>query len=200
MEKSLQLLHELNQTRDNVLPAFNTELVSSVIREINSLSEQIFENLVTQNTQSDQVSEEDLEKLRMSSAVTFTIYERYKRILLAYLHTRLERVKTISTLHTHESINIENTKQWKDFSDNEQRFATEYRKLVESYGEDIGFDMFKFIQPPKGDCVEVEVLQTSGSRLLESGKTYHLVQGSHLFIQLSDAEYLIQQGLVKLVS
>ncbi|KAF0979634.1 hypothetical protein FDP41_001302 [Naegleria fowleri] len=197
MEKSLQLLHELNQTRDNVLPAFNTELVSSVIREINSLSEQIFENLVTQNTQSDQISEEDLEKLRMSSAVTFTIYERFKRILLAYLHTRLERVKTISTLR-HES--IENTKQWRDLSDNEQRFATEYRKLVESYGEDIGFDMFKFIQPPKGDCVEVEVLQTCGSRLLESGKTYHLVQGSHLFIQLSDAEYLIQQGLVKLVS
>nr|CAG4719628.1 unnamed protein product [Naegleria fowleri] len=197
MEKSLQLLHELNQTRDNVLPSFNTEVVSSVIREINSLSEQIFENLVTQNTQSDQISEEDLEKLRMSSAVTFTIYERFKRILLAYLHTRLERVKTISTLR-HES--IENTKQWRDLSDNEQRFATEYRKLVESYGEDIGFDMFKFIQPPKGDCVEVEVLQTCGSRLLESGKTYHLVQGSHLFIQLSDAEYLIQQGLVKLVS
>lgn len=182
---------------DSVSFIKQTELVSSVIREINSLSEQIFENLVTQNTQSDQISEEDLEKLRMSSAVTFTIYERFKRILLAYLHTRLERVKTISTLR-HES--IENTKQWRDLSDNEQRFATEYRKLVESYGEDIGFDMFKFIQPPKGDCVEVEVLQTCGSRLLESGKTYHLVQGSHLFIQLSDAEYLIQQGLVKLVS
>ncbi|EFC37741.1 predicted protein [Naegleria gruberi] len=152
---------------------------------------------MTQNTQEEELSEEDTEKLRMSSALIFTIYERYKRILLAYLHTRFDRVKSISTMH-HES--IENTPIWKDLSDNEQRFATEYRQLIDSYGEEIGFDLYKHANPPKGDCVEVEVLKTSGSRLLESGKTYNLVQGSHLFIQLGDAEYLIQQGLVKLIS
>ena len=171
-------------------------MVSSVIREVNILSEQIID-LMTQNTQIEDLNESDAEKLRMSSALIFTIYERYKRILLAYLYTRLERVRVVSTMY-HES--IENTKIWKELSDNEQRFSTEYKELIESYGEEIGFDMYKHVHPPKGDCVEVEVLKSSGSRLLESGKTYNLVQGSHLFIQLSDAEYLIQQGLVKLIS
>jgi len=171
-------------------------LVSSVIRDVNLLSDQIIDDLTTQNTQ-DQLSEEDAEKIRMSSAITFTIYERYKRILLAYLHTRLERVKSIST---HHQENLENLKQWKDLSDNEQIFATDYRQLIEQYGEDIGFDLFKHVRPPKGDYLEVEVLQSSGTRLLESGKTVNLVQGSHLLLPLSDAEYLIQQGLVKIVT
>ncbi|KAL9654926.1 hypothetical protein ABK040_008716 [Willaertia magna] len=193
MDKSLQLLHELNQARDTVLPPFHNELLESVVQEINSLSEHILDDIATsQKAQTD----EDKEKLRMSSALIYTLYERFKRIVLAYLHTRLERIKTYSTMQ----LELNKTTQWKDLGKEEQNFANEYRNLIESYGEEIGFDLFKYNEPPKSDFIEVEVVKTKNEKiLLETGSIANVQEGARLFLPYVDAERLIQEGYVKAV-
>ncbi|KAG0236598.1 hypothetical protein B0O80DRAFT_499412 [Mortierella sp. GBAus27b] len=120
--------------------------------------------------------------------------QRNKRILMAYHHQRLEKIKELAWVFN----TIPETSR-RLLSPDEIVFFNEYEKQCRNkysgqtaFGEiDLGLGM---ISPPKEVFITVRVLKDCGDIVTESGATLSLKKNSEHFVKRGDVERLINQG------
>ncbi|KAG0255519.1 DNA replication protein psf1 [Mortierella polycephala] len=123
-----------------------------------------------------------------------TPLQRNKRILMAYHHQRIEKIKELAWAF---NILPESSRQL--LSPDEIGFFNEYEKQCRNkyssqgqFGEiDLGLGM---ISPPKEVFITVRVIRDCGDIVTESGATLSLKKNSEHFVKRGDVERLITQG------
>lgn len=123
-----------------------------------------------------------------------TPLQRNKRILMAYHHQRLERIKEFAWVFNaipESSRRLLSPDEIVFFNEYEKQCRNKYSNLSE-FGEiDLGLGM---ISPPKEVFITVRVLKDCGDIVTESGATLSLKKNSEHFVKRGDVERLINQG------
>lgn len=117
-----------------------------------------------------------------------------KRCLLAYLYERLLRIRKLRW-----EAGAKLPKYLIDnFSKFEKEFFSNYDELLSKYNESFEgvIDLTSDLNPPKDVYIEVKVLKDMDKIMTESG-VLNLTKNSVYFLKRSDAEKLIQQGIVE---
>lgn len=130
-----------------------------------------------------------------------TPLQRNKRILMAYHHQRVEKIKELAWAYTArlpESINrLLSPDEIVFFQEYEKKCRNSYTSL-EEFGElDLGLGM---ISPPKEVFITVRVVKDCGDIVTESGAVLSLKKNSEHFVKRGDVERLITQGYLKHVA
>lgn len=202
--RGVELLKEIvNHDRDS-LSAYNEDLMRTVINEINeheAIARRIIDN-VPSNDQTPMGSEGQTQGWEANrdagTAVIIHVQSaiRNKKLALAYLLQRLERLKTIRwgsrSLPPAMAANC---------SPQELEFYKEYDRLLNSYmGNDggVGQDLTLDLCPPKSNNVLVKVLETQGEMLFSFGQA-NLSRGTLHHLPVEEAEPLIREGVVELL-
>ncbi|KAK3811987.1 MAG: subunit of the GINS complex [Benniella sp.] len=184
-EEASKLAREAKRTIDH-FPPYNDTLVRSVIREIRHLHETCEELEEEFRLQKQQVESEYL--------VYKTPLQRNKRILMAYHHQRLEKIKEFAWVFNaipEGSRRLLSPDEIIFFNEYEKQCRNKYSNLSE-FGEiDLGLGM---ISPPKEVFITVRVLKDCGDIVTESGATLSLKKNSEHFVKRGDVERLINQG------
>ncbi|KAF9088451.1 DNA replication complex GINS protein PSF1 [Mortierella sp. AD031] len=158
-----------------------------------------FSSLPRPSQQSLHAAKED--RLKELAQVFWTKYhvhetplQRNKRILMAYHHQRLEKIKelawayntlpdTLRRLLSPDEIHF--------FQEYERTCRNKYCSLAE-FGEiDLGLGM---ISPPKEVFITVRVIKDCGDIVTETGAVLSLKKNSEHFVKRGDVERLITQG------
>ncbi|KAF9351433.1 DNA replication protein psf1 [Mortierella sp. NVP85] len=126
--------------------------------------------------------------------VYMTPLQRNKRILMAYHHQRLEKIKEFAWVFNaipEGSRRLLSPDEIIFFNEYEKQCRNKYSNLSE-FGEiDLGLGM---ISPPKEVFITVRVLKDCGDIVTESGATLSLKKNSEHFVKRGDVERLINQG------
>ncbi|KAG0297528.1 DNA replication protein psf1 [Linnemannia gamsii] len=130
-----------------------------------------------------------------------TPLQRNKRILMAYHHQRVEKIKELAWAYTArlpESLNrLLSPDEIVFFQEYEKKCRNSYTSL-EEFGElDLGLGM---ISPPKEVFITVRVVKDCGDIVTESGAVLSLKKNSEHFVKRGDVERLITQGYLKHVA
>jgi len=191
-DKALELIKELDRSRNSQLPPFSEDTVRKVLEEINTLLQQ---------------NVRDIEKLKEgdSSLVTgvhlrHAALERNKRCLLAYLYNRLERLRGMRW----QCGGVLPPEVTRCLCDPESAWFASYSRSLASYqrslGDGLGLDLSTELKPPKTLYVEVRALEDYGELELEEGEVVVLEKDSTHFLPLSVCEGLIRQGVLRHVA
>ena len=152
--------------------------------------------------ESSSTQQEDGQQSISSSIVTqHQSLLRNKRCVLAYHYERMKRVRKLRW----GSGAVQNFPSFikQNMSEDEVKYLNEYDEILRQYSDDIGFDLFSDVTPPKDVFVEVRVIKedtenSEGIMTLESG-VITLKKNDTLYLRRVDAEMLIQRGLVEQV-
>eukprot|EP00741_Cyanophora_paradoxa_P020098 tig00021234_g19399.t1 len=185
-ERAVELLRELQRAdaENGFIPQYNEERIRLVIDEVKDLHDTIQQLLELRR------KSENQNELIVSLNVHHHAVLRNKRILLAYLNSRLRKIIGL---------------RWgaaappdpeKVMSAEEKDFRSGYDQLLNEYTEAVGIDVLTDLEPPKDLLVEVRVVKSAGEVATECGSV-KLEQGSQLYLRRGDAQQLIQQGLVE---
>lgn len=132
--------------------------------------------------------------------VRHTALERNKRCLLAYLYSRMNKIKTLrwefgSVLPPDvRELLSDDEYQW--FS----KYSTNLASYMRSLGSDIGYtgiDLTENLKPPKSLYIEVLCMADHGKLELEDGDIITLKKNSRHFLPTSECQTLIRQGILK---
>eukprot|EP00472_Partenskyella_glossopodia_P006747 CAMPEP_0197540310 /NCGR_PEP_ID=MMETSP1318-20131121/65411_1 /TAXON_ID=552666 /ORGANISM="Partenskyella glossopodia, Strain RCC365" /LENGTH=150 /DNA_ID=CAMNT_0043099255 /DNA_START=90 /DNA_END=539 /DNA_ORIENTATION=+ len=113
-----------------------------------------------------------------------------KRLALAYINERLNRIKKI--WWTRSSVLPDEVKP--NMSQAEKDFFEGYDKILSEYNQEMDVDLASDMSPPSELMVEVRILQDYGEILLRSGQFIDLKRSSVCLLR-SDVESLIQKGV-----
>lgn len=175
--------------RSPSIPPYDAETVKLVIEETNALFNEI-------RTTLQQCGKEARASSYISCGlmVNHTSMLRNKRILLAYLNERLERLKLLrwelgSALPEETRNNL---------STEEVEFITEYDKLLTDYMLEVDVEgLTSDLQlPPKDLYIVVRVLKDCGKVMTSSGEVNLEANTTH-YVQRKDVEMLIKQGMLE---
>ncbi|XP_038075509.1 DNA replication complex GINS protein PSF1-like [Patiria miniata] len=188
-EKVLELVQELQRSRDGTMLPFNEDGVRKVLEEMKALYDQ---------NQADVVStrEEGQSGLFSGVQLRHTCLERNQRCLLAYLHNRLAIIRNMRW--EFGSVLPADVKQ--NLSDQEFQWFTKYNKSLASYMRSLGtggLDLTQDRKPPKSLYIEVRCLVDHGEFETEDGTIIVLKKNSQHFLQRSQCEHLIRQGVLE---
>ncbi|KAF9209293.1 DNA replication complex GINS protein PSF1 [Haplosporangium sp. Z 27] len=123
-----------------------------------------------------------------------TPLQRNKRILMAYHHQRLEKIKEISWAFNtlpESSRRLLSPDEIVFFNEYEKQCRNKYTSHPSLAEIDLGLGM---ISPPKEVFITVRVIKDCGDIVTESGATLSLKKNSEHFVKRSDVERLITQG------
>ncbi|KAI9495225.1 subunit of the GINS complex [Zychaea mexicana] len=195
-ETSYKLAKEAKRTSDMLISTYNDDLVQSVCREIRMLNARAGASLR-------EMRNSDNSPLNVPSQITqimlhhLTI-KRNKRILFAYHHQRLEKLKELSW-----SVGRQNQERKikEALSKEENDFLERYGDLVSDYKShfldiDLGGNGGVGLDPPLDLFIEVRVLRDAGKINTEYGEL-NLTKGNQEFVRRSDVETLIKAGYLK---
>ncbi|EFA78483.1 GINS complex subunit 1 [Heterostelium album PN500] len=171
---------------------FNEDAIKKTIDEINALKrellETIEENEETKNTP----------YIIAHSQVFHNSILRNKRIILAYLNERLERIKEY---RWNSGSGILQPQLKESMSPNEVNFFTQHDKLLTEYHQELGLDLtMDVLQPPKELFIEVRVIKEFGEVVLASGSSVQFKLHTTHFLRRSDVGNLITQGILEHIS
>ncbi|XP_033636748.1 DNA replication complex GINS protein PSF1-like [Asterias rubens] len=187
-EKVLELIRELKRSLDGTLLPFNEDGVRQVLEEMKALYDQ---------NQTDVSATVEGER-GLFSGVQFrhTCLERNKRCLLAYLFNRLAIIRNMRW--EFGSVLPADVRQ--NLSEQEVQWFTKYNKSLASYMRSLGNDGLDLTQdrkPPKSLYIEVRCLVDHGEFETEDGTVIVLKKNSQHFLQRSQCEQLIRQGVLE---
>lgn len=188
-EKALELIKELDRSKDGQLPAFNEDCIRMVLEEMTTLFEQ---------NQRD-VNATVAGDVHLFSGVHLrhAALERNKRCLLTYLYSRLERIRAMrwefgSILPADVRANIrEPEMQWFN------RYNKNLASYMRSLGEGTGLDLTQDTKPPKNLYVEVRCLKDYGEFEVEEGDIVVLQKNTTHYLPMAQCQHLIRQGILE---
>ncbi|KAK8774580.1 hypothetical protein V5799_010892 [Amblyomma americanum] len=184
VEKALELVKELKRSRGWLPP-----LKEDALRECFADMRELF----TEN-------QNDVEAHMETHATT--VHARHvalgqiRRCLLAYLYQRLMVARDMrwdfgTTLDADLRENL---------SDQEQQWLRRYNGLLADYMTSVGLDLTRFRSPPKSLYVQVRCVQDYGDFETEDGTVIVLARDTTHFLERSQCEKLIHQGIVEHVT
>ncbi|GAB5362731.1 hypothetical protein AAMO2058_000823200 [Amorphochlora amoebiformis] len=178
-----ELLLEIK--RSNGLPAYNGDRMRKIVNETQQLHLCIVKKM-------DLKTPEELRDptVTCSIVVNNATAKRNKRMALAYVNERLNRIKRM--WWTRSSILPEDMKH--NMSQAEKDFFEGYDKILSAYCQDIDVDLASDMMPPRDHMVQVRILKDYGEVLLRSGQFIDLKRSSVCMLR-SDVESLIQRGI-----
>lgn len=179
-EKGIDLVREAARTDDN-LPPFNEDVVRQTLEETRSLWEQNRQEVALHST--------------ISPSITFrhTAIERNKRCLLAYLNSRMEKIRGMrwqfgAVLPEEIRLNL---------CEPELEFFSKYNRLLANYMSSVGTDMTLDLSPPKSLYIDVRVKQDYGEIETPDGQVIQLKAGAQHHLPRELCEQLILQGVLE---
>ncbi|CAI6342837.1 unnamed protein product [Macrosiphum euphorbiae] len=188
-DKVIELLKELERSREDTIPPYNNDGINQVLSEMKTLDAEIIDFL---RTQKDNLP---LDAIRLRRAAI----ERNKRCLLTYIWTRIQRLKEMRW----EIGAILPSDVRQNLSQSEIEWFNNYCKTLVSYmktiGPDTGLNLTQDTKPPKSLYTEVRSLVDAGKLELESGEVLILRKNSQYMLSRSQAEPLIRQGVLEQV-
>lgn len=126
--------------------------------------------------------------------------ERNKRCLLAYLHSRIMKIKTLrwefGSVLPSDIRELLSDAEYQWFS----KYSTNLATYMRSIGKDIGYngiDLTENLRPPKTLFIEVLCVMDYGKLELEDGDVVMLKKNSRHFLPTSECQTLIRQGVLK---
>ncbi|XP_071832908.1 DNA replication complex GINS protein PSF1-like [Apostichopus japonicus] len=189
-DKALELIMELKRAAEGSLPAYNEDGVRQVLEEMSVLYDQ---------NQADVLQEPSMtggESLISAVQFRHTCLERNQRCLLAYLHNRMEIIKTMRW--EFGSVLPPDIKN--NMSEQESQWFNRYSKSLASYmrslGEE-GLDLTQDRKPPKNLFIQVRCLMDYGEFETEDGTLVVLKKNSQHFLLRSQCEPLVRQGILE---
>ncbi|KAF9129114.1 DNA replication complex GINS protein PSF1 [Mortierella sp. 14UC] len=133
-----------------------------------------------------------------------TPLQRNKRILMAYHHQRVEKIKELAWSYSTTQLLPENLRRL--LSPDEIVFFQEYEKtcrnMYTSLDEFVELDLggVGMTAPPKEVFITVRVVRDCGDIVTDSGAVLSLKKNSEHFVKRGDVERLITQGYLKHVA
>ncbi|KAL4113895.1 hypothetical protein QTP88_017451 [Uroleucon formosanum] len=186
-DKVIELLKELERSREDTIPPYNNDGINQVLSEMNTLDAEIIDFL---RKQKDNLP---LDAIRLRRAAI----ERNKRCLLTYIWTRIQRLKKMRW----EIGAILPSDVRQNLSQSEIEWFNNYCKSLVSYmktiGPDTGLNLTQDTKPLKSLYTEVRSLVDAGKLELESGEVLILRKNSQYMLSRSQAEPLIRQGVLE---
>ncbi|XP_035688590.1 DNA replication complex GINS protein PSF1-like [Branchiostoma floridae] len=190
-EKAVELIRQLHRSPDGSLPPFNEDGIRQVLEEMRVLFEQ---NQADVNKTVDGAP-----GLFPGVQLRHAALERNKRCLLAYMFNRMERLRAMrwefgSVLPPDIKYNL---------SEQEIQWFSRYNKSLAAYMRSIGgpsgggLDLTQDLKPPKSLYIEVRCLMDHGEFETEDGTILLLKKDSQHFLQRSQCEHLIRQGVLE---
>eukprot|EP00467_Chlorarachnion_reptans_P021151 CAMPEP_0114492098 /NCGR_PEP_ID=MMETSP0109-20121206/3363_1 /TAXON_ID=29199 /ORGANISM="Chlorarachnion reptans, Strain CCCM449" /LENGTH=165 /DNA_ID=CAMNT_0001668897 /DNA_START=190 /DNA_END=687 /DNA_ORIENTATION=- len=156
-----------------------------VVNETNKMYQDLTRKMSTK-------SREDLKdpSVTCSVVVSNETIKRNKRLALAYLNTRMDRIKKM--WWTQGSIIPDEMKT--KLHQAEKDFFEGYDKIMADYSQELDIDLTSDMNPPRDHMVQVRILKDYGEVLLRSGQFIDLKRSS-IFMLRSDVETLLQKGI-----
>ncbi|XP_025207687.1 DNA replication complex GINS protein PSF1-like isoform X2 [Melanaphis sacchari] len=179
-DKVIELLKELERSREDTIPPYNNDVINQVLSEMKTLDAEIIEFL---RKQKDNLP---LDAIRLRRAAI----ERNKRCLMTYIWTRLQRLKE---MRWEIGAILPSDIEW---FNNYCKSLVSYMKTI---GSDTGLNLTQDTKPPKSLYTEVRSLVDAGKLELESGEVLILRKNSQYMLSRSQAEPLIRQGILEQV-
>ncbi|PGH08115.1 DNA replication complex GINS protein psf1 [Polytolypa hystricis UAMH7299] len=197
------------------LPAYQTETVRSVAREIRDLDRNVAHRLApfdgTFNPTADPAT-------ACALLVDHLCMRRNKRCLLAYHRVRTEKLEEmcwrgedLSDMQNRQagnsgiSVGEGNTAPQSgaagsSLSAQEEEYFQQYNEMLAAYkGQWTDIDLTGNLEPPKDLFIDVRVLKDAGEIQTEYG-SINLTKNSQFYVRLADVERLIAQGYLQRLS
>ncbi|XP_059049644.1 DNA replication complex GINS protein PSF1-like [Achroia grisella] len=189
-EKVIELLKEAERNKDTI-DQFNDDKIRQIIEEMQMLFNL---NMNDANASSENKS------LWTTVQVRHSALERNKRCLMAYLYSRMEKIKTLrwefGSVLPPDVRELLSDEEYVWFS----KYSTNLASYMRSLGQDIGYsgiDLTENLKPPKSLYIEVLCLVDYGKLELEEGDVIMLKKNSRHFLPTSECQTLIRQGILK---
>ncbi|KAK9465247.1 hypothetical protein V1512DRAFT_211281 [Lipomyces arxii] len=203
-----KLIQDSKRTQSlELLPPYQTDLITSIIREVRDLHRDV-EILLSQQGPHFRASQD-----RKASCAIFVLQlciRRNKRCLLAYHALRARRLEVLAWSGVETNITVaddfEETVLFERPSissgwhpDEEEYFRGYGDILAELKGEWTDIDIIGSMEPPRDLFIDVRVLKDAGEIQTEYG-AITLTKNSQFFVRQGDVERLIQQGYLQRLS
>ncbi|KAI5638894.1 DNA replication complex GINS protein PSF1 [Phthorimaea operculella] len=189
-EKVIELLKEAERNPDTI-DQYNDEKIRQILEEM---------HLLFKLNMNDAHATVDNKNLWTTVQVRHTALERNKRCLLAYLYSRMEKIKTLrwefGSVLPPDVRELLSDDEYEWFS----KYSTNLASYMRSIGQDIGYsgiDLTENLKPPKTLFIEVLCMVDYGKLELEDGDVIMLKKNSRHFLPTSECQTLIRQGILK---
>jgi GINS complex subunit 1 len=185
-------LHRGDRGSDGTfLPSYNAKLVRACLDDLNHS---------VQALQEEVQAVDDTSKMSMQVRPSILLHnaaiQRHKRCLLAYHHTRMDKLKRQILLGECPTSTSSTSGSSTSTHVGEREFVQDYQQLRSHYAAAV-FDLG--LLPPTSHMVQVRVLQNQGEIVLESGRSLLLSKGSLHFLPRSDVQDFLQAGTCELL-
>eukprot|EP00798_Chlamydomonas_sp_ICE-L_P024514 gene24514-10117_t len=202
--RGIELVKEIYSHSHDSISCYNEELIRLVFSEIDEHQNHLSKILQEQTDRAEAATEESLGtsgwENRPGAAVSLVVHlesiGRNKRLLLAYMLQRMERLKSARweqravPQHMVDMI----SPQEQDFYRNYDRILTKYMSKADGIGQDLTLDT----KPPKDISIQVKVLRSVGETIFSFGRTI-LTKGHTIFVPSDEAEPMIKSGILEAV-
>ncbi|KAK5663491.1 hypothetical protein OQA88_3921 [Cercophora sp. LCS_1] len=187
------------------LPAYQTELVRSVAREVRDLDRDVANLLEPFNGSFDPSTEQ---ATACTLLVNHLSMRRNKRCLLAYHRTRTDKLEElvwngsdIVDLSAQQATTANGTtttdSSTSTLSPQEEDYMRQYSDLLAAYkGHWTDIDLTGSLEPPRDLFIDVRVLKDAGEIQTEYG-AINLTKNSQFYVRQGDVERLIAQGYLQ---
>ncbi|CAH0750028.1 unnamed protein product [Diatraea saccharalis] len=189
-EKVIELLKESERNPDTIDP-FKDEKIRQILEEMQTL---FIMNMNDANATTENKS------LWTTVQVRHSALERNKRCLLAYLYSRMEKIKTLrwefGSVLPPDVRELLSDDEYEWFS----RYSTNLASYMRSLGQDIGYsgiDLTENLRPPKALYMEVVCTTDYGKLELSDGDVVMLRRNSRHFLPAAECQTLVRQGVLK---
>ncbi|KAG6445479.1 DNA replication complex GINS protein PSF1 [Manduca sexta] len=192
-EKVIELLKESERNPDTI-DQFNDDKIRQILEEMDLLFKMNMNdaNATTENR-----------SLWTTVQVRHSALERNKRCLLAYLCSRMNKIKTLrwefGSILPADIRELLSDEEYEWFS----KYSTNLASYMRSLGQDIGYsgiDLTENLKPPKSLYIEVLCVLDYGKLELEDGDVIMLKKNSRHFLPTSECQTLIRQGVLKQIT
>ncbi|KAI1176943.1 DNA replication complex GINS protein PSF1 [Nemania sp. FL0916] len=190
------------------LPPYQTELVRAVTREVRDLDKDVAALL---EPFQGSFHPTDDQAVACTLLVNHLSMRRNKRCLLAYHHTRTDRLEELvwkgydvvdlAAQQANGALNAANgDASMSNLSPQEEDYVRHYSDLLAAYkGQWTDIDLTGSLEPPRDLFIDVRVLKDAGEIQTEYG-AITLTKNSQFYVRQGDVERLIAQGYLQKLS
>lgn len=194
-DSAYKLAKEAKRTADLFISPYNDDLVQSICREIRFLHNKALETV--KSIQRDPSPDAVQDPSNMSQVMLYHLgVKRNKRVLFAYHHQRMNKMKDILW-----NVGLQSKYRREilaSLGPTENKFLNEYNDMVNTYKQnfldvDLGGPGGGGLEPPVDIFIEVRVLRDAGEINTEYG-SLNLSKGNQFYVRRTDVESLIKAG------
>ncbi|KAH6925546.1 hypothetical protein HPB50_006894 [Hyalomma asiaticum] len=184
VEKALELVKELKRSR-GWLPPLKEDALRDCLADMQALF-----------TENQNDVETHMENRHATVHARHVALSQIRRCLLAYLYQRLMTARDMRWgFGTALAADLR-----ENLSEQEQQWLRRYNGLLADYMSSVGLDLSRYRSPPKSLYVQVRCVQDYGDFETEDGTCIVLAKDTTHFLERSQCEKLIHQGIVEHVT